>query len=81
MLTEYGLVVGFSDRSNFFIDLPKTLSFNVEGFCGNFDDNAENDVLLKNKKVPTDVLKPGVELGNSYLAFNESSIPLVRFTC
>ena len=59
--------MGFSEKSNFFIKLPKTLSFSVKGFCGNFDEDPDNDLFLANDELPKDFVNPGIEIGNSFL--------------
>ncbi|XP_072826841.1 mucin-5AC [Vicugna pacos] len=60
--TEVGLVLLWDKRTSIFLILSPEFKGRVCGLCGNFDDNALNDLTTRSQSVVGDVL----EFGNSW---------------
>ncbi|XP_023578633.1 mucin-5B [Octodon degus] len=60
--TRSGMAVSWDRKTSVFIRLPQSYKGRVCGLCGNFDDNAINDLTTRSQAVVGDVL----EFGNSW---------------
>ncbi|KAM6174044.1 mucin-5B [Erethizon dorsatum] len=60
--TRSGMAVSWDRKTSVFIRLPQSYKGRVCGLCGNFDDNAINDLTTRSQAVVSDAL----EFGNSW---------------
>jgi hypothetical protein len=75
--TGSGLRVGYIDhRWCAFVECPMFYAQSTEGFLGNFDGDASNDLVTKDGSVVNDNDKGYCELGNSWQIEPEAQCPL-----
>ncbi|XP_013358358.1 PREDICTED: mucin-5B [Chinchilla lanigera] len=60
--TRSGMAVSWDRKTSVFLRLPQSYKGRVCGLCGNFDDNAINDLTTRSQAVVSDAL----EFGNSW---------------